>query len=433
MWNSCVTGVPSPCAETVASWWASSRSLGLLGGVSLFALAGARRTQSSYPRFLRVSHASTMAIDPGQYDPTIDKAIASRPEVVQSTTYVGFNTGPMVNDRPDFNQNFETIGTFDGRFFTMDRFAPTQGRLPNVDRDNEIAVNEAAADLYGYRVGQHLDLGTYSDEQLNGDFSFDDPPAPMIRKDSTIVGIGLFVDEVVQDDTNREPLVLVTPAFTKEAAAYATYAWQGLTLRHGDSDVAAVKAWYVAQLDPGSPQFFRVTSVDTFHAQQAVRPLSLALAFFGGIAFVAALVLVSQAVNRRLRRGRADQSVLFSMGASTRALAVGQLHRPRPGRRGRFARGGRPGVCVLTADADRRGPPSRSRSRVGCRLDGSRVRRAHLRLRPCARRRGHCVERTSPSPPRSATRRTIAHRRRRNPGGPLALGGHRTSTILRAR
>lgn len=302
--------------------------LGLLGGVSLFALAGARRTQSSYPRFLRASHASTMAIDPGQYDPAVDKAIASRPEVVQSTTYVGFNTGPMVDDRPDFNQNFEALGTFDGRFFTMDRFAPTQGRLPNVDRDNEIAVNEAAANLYGYRIGQHLDLGTYSDEQLNSDFSFDDPPAPMIRKDSTIVGIGLFVDEVVQDDTNREPLVLLTPAFTKEAAAYATYAWQGLTLRRGDADVEAVKAWYVAQLDPGSPQFFRVTSVDTFHAQQAVRPLSLALAFFGGIAFAATLVLVSQAVNRRLRRGRADQSVLFSMGASTRALALASFVGP---------------------------------------------------------------------------------------------------------
>jgi hypothetical protein len=302
--------------------------LGLLGGVALFALAGARRTQSSYPRFLRASQASTMAIDPGQYDPAIDRAIASRPEVLRSTTYVAFNTGPMVNDQPDFEQDFETIGTFDGRFFTMDRFAPTQGRLPNVDRDDEIVVNEAAADRYGYRVGQHLDLGTYSEEQLSADFSFDDPPQPLIRKDSTIVGIGLFVDEVVQDDTNRSPLVLVTPAFTKEAAAYAGYAWQGLTLRRGDADVAAVKAWYVAQLDPGSPQFFRVTSVDTFHAQQAVRPLSLALAFFGGIAFVATLVLVSQAVNRRLRRGRADQTVLFSMGASTRALAVASFIGP---------------------------------------------------------------------------------------------------------
>lgn len=296
--------------------------LGLLGGASLFALAGARRTQSSYPRFLRASHASTMAVDPGQYDPAVDRAIASRPEVLRSASYVAFNTGPMVGDQPDFSQDFETLGTFDGRFFTMDRFAPTQGRLPDADRDDEIAVNEAAADRYGYRIGQHLDLGTYSNEQLNDDSFEDDPPPPLIRKDSTIVGIGLFVDEVVQDDTNRAPLVLVTPAFSREAASYAGYAWQGLILRHGDADVASLKAWYVDQVGPQTPQFFRVTSVDTFHAQQAVRPLSFALALFGGIAFAATLVLVSQAVNRRLRRNRADQHVLFAMGASSRTLAL---------------------------------------------------------------------------------------------------------------
>ncbi|HEX2784351.1 MAG TPA: FtsX-like permease family protein [Ilumatobacteraceae bacterium] len=302
--------------------------LGVLGGVSLFALAGARRTQSSYQRFLRASHASTMAIDPGQYDPAVNAAIAGRPEVVSSTTYVAFSTGPLVDGRPDFAQDFETLGTFDGRFFTMDRFTPTAGRLPNVDRDDEIAVNETAADLYGYKVGQHLDLGTYSNEQISADSFFDDPPPPKLRTQATIVGIGVFIDEAVQDDTNRTPLALVTPAFSNKAAAYAGYAWQGLTLRNGDADVASVKAWYVAQLDPGSPQFFRVTSVDTFHAEQAVRPLSLALAFFGAIAAAATLVLVGQAVNRRVRQGRHDQEVLRSLGASPSELALASLLGP---------------------------------------------------------------------------------------------------------
>ena len=31
-----------------------------------------------------------------------------------------------------------------------------------VDRADEITVNELAAQLYGYEVGQQLDLGTYS-------------------------------------------------------------------------------------------------------------------------------------------------------------------------------------------------------------------------------------------------------------------------------
>lgn len=150
----------------------------------------------------------------------------------------------------------------------------------------------------------------------------------MIRTQVTIVGIGLFIDEVVQDDTNRTPLALVTPAFSQKAVAYAGYVWQGLTLRHGDADVASLKAWYVSQLDPGSPQFFRVTSVDTFHAEQAVRPLSLALAFFGVISGSATLLLVYQAVSRRLRQGVSDQEVLRSLGASPRSLAFAGLVGP---------------------------------------------------------------------------------------------------------
>lgn len=302
--------------------------LGLLGGVSLCALAGARRTQSSYPRFLRASHASTMAVDPGAYDPKVDAIIAGWPEVVRSTTYVAFQTGPLVDGHPDFEQDFETLGTLNGRFYTMDRFAPTLGRLPNPNRADEIAMNEVAAARFGYRVGQHLDLGTYSAEQTSSDSFFDDPPPPKIRTAATIVGIGLFTDEVLEDDTNRTPLALVTPAFSKHAAAYAQYAWQGLTLRHGDADVASIKARYIAAADPGSPQFFRVTSVDTFHAEQAVRPLALALGSLGVVAAIAALVLVGQAVNRQLRLGQSDNAVLRAFGAAPRTLVVASLVGP---------------------------------------------------------------------------------------------------------
>ncbi|MDX6234898.1 MAG: putative transport system permease protein, partial [Nocardioidaceae bacterium] len=302
--------------------------LGLLGGVALGALAGARRTQSSYPRFLRASNASTMAIDPGPYDPEIDSIIAHWPEVVESATYVAFLTGPMDGDVPDFEQDFETLGTPNGRFFTMDRFTPTSGRRPDPARENEIAVNETAAERWDYHVGQHLDLGTYSPEQVASDSFFEDPPPPLLRTDATIVGIGVFTDEVVQDDTNASPLALVTPAFSERAAPYATYAWQGLQLRHGDDDVAAIKARYTAAAPPGTPQFFRVTSVDTFHAEQAVLPLSLALASFGGIAFAATLVLVSQAVSRQVRAARTDHGVLRALGAGPRALVVASVVGP---------------------------------------------------------------------------------------------------------
>ena len=139
---------------------------------------------------------------------------------------------------------------------------------------------------------------------------------------ATIVGIGLFPEEVVQDDTDRSALMLLTPAYTRKALPYVQYEWQGLVLRRGDRDVDAFKQRYVGHLEPGSPQFFRVTSVTTFHTQQAVRPLSIALALFGAIAFLAGVVLVGLGLSRQLRSENEEREVLRAMGAAPAASSV---------------------------------------------------------------------------------------------------------------
>jgi hypothetical protein len=291
--------------------------LGVMGGLSLFALAGARRTQSSYPRFLRSVHASTMAVDTGQYSAATSAQIAGLPHVVDSQVYVAPTVAVLRHGQPDFSQDFEALGSLDGRFFDQDRFTPTEGRLPDPHRVAEIAVNEAAADAYGYRVGQVLDLGTYDLTKS----TFEEPGTPALRMRARITAVGLFPNEVLQDDTDRSPLILFTPAYTRQALPYVSYEWQGLTLEHGDADVAAVKRRFVAALEPGSPQFLHVTSTTTFHVEQAVRPLTIALALFGAIAGLAGLVLVAQALARQLRSEEQERAALRAMGATPRATA----------------------------------------------------------------------------------------------------------------
>jgi hypothetical protein len=289
--------------------------LGLLGGVGLLAIAGARRTQSAYPRFLRSAAASTMAVDAGPYDPQLQQ-VANFPQVRQARTYIAFNVAPLVDGRPDTSVNFEAMGSLDGRFFDQDRFTPTKGRRPNPARVDEVSVNEYTAKKWGYHVGQRIDLGTYSDEQVRDPKFEQHPSAPKLAISATIVGIGLFTEEVLQDESDSSQLLLLTPAYTSRALPWATYAWQGLVLKHGDADVDAVKRQFIALLDPGSPQFFRVTSVDTFHSLRAMRPLSLALGLFGAIAGLATLVLVGQALGRLLRSEREERVVLRSLGAT---------------------------------------------------------------------------------------------------------------------
>jgi MacB-like periplasmic core domain/FtsX-like permease family len=299
---------------------------GLIGGLSLFSIAGARRTQSAYPRFLRSTNPSTMAVDVGGLDPDGYKAldvIAHLPQVVQARAYAGFYVAPWVDGQPDFSANFEAVGSLDGRYFDQDRFTPISGRLPDPSRADEVAVNEESARRYGYHVGQQIDFATVSRSDVEDAPSPDAQQAfqPRLLIHSTIVGVGAFIEEVVQDDTDRSPLVLFTPAYVKEAKGLELYAWQGLVLRNGDSDVATVKQT-ITELSGAGPQIFRVTSTDTFHAEQAMRPVALALATFGIIVGLACLVLVGQALGRHVRSERNEHAIARSLGAGPLHVAL---------------------------------------------------------------------------------------------------------------
>src|SRR5213595_1577053 len=96
-------------------------------GLSLFSIAGARRTQSSYPRFLREVEASTLNIGyVGFYDAEANQQIAELPQVARSRTYVSFDTFIFDDDVPEA-RTFEVTGTFDGEYYDQDRFTATRG------------------------------------------------------------------------------------------------------------------------------------------------------------------------------------------------------------------------------------------------------------------------------------------------------------------
>ena len=296
--------------------------LGLTAGLGMLSIAGARRTQSAYPRFLRSANASTFVVTTlGNYDDTTNAAIAAFPEVAQSRTYVGINLSVLDDaGKPVKIQNYEPSGTFDGRFIDQDRFTPLQGRLADRTRVDEMVVNAQAAKTNHLHLGQRLDIGVYTFEQFTAPHFLEKPPVPEMRVTATIVGIGLLNEEVVQDDADRDERLLMTPAFTAAAREYVNYGVQGLVLRRGDLDIASVEKRLESVAPPGALEF-RTTSVDVFHALQAVRPLSIALAIFGLIAGLAGLVLVAQAINRLLRADRSEDASLHVFGARPATIA----------------------------------------------------------------------------------------------------------------
>ncbi|MFP5319886.1 MAG: FtsX-like permease family protein [Acidimicrobiia bacterium] len=293
--------------------------LALLGGLSLASLAGARRTASAYPRFREAGGALDV-----HFFHVGEPELARRlPGVTGSATYFSFIGGAVDADgRPDpqyADLGAEMVGSFDGLYFSRDRFVVTEGRMADPARADQVVVNEHAA-AQGLRLGDRVRLGVFDPADEDAVFS-DTPPPPVDVVEVAIVGIGLFPDEVVQDDTDRFGRVLLTPAFTERNRRWASYGWTGVSLEGGEEGVARFKRDYLAGLPGEGATSFRERSGVVARTQEAVRPLVVALGAFGAMAAVATLLLVGQALVRLLRSDREDLVTMRAMGAGPRELA----------------------------------------------------------------------------------------------------------------
>ena len=293
--------------------------LALLGGLTIASVAGARRTASAYPRFREAGQA----LDVHFFHVGEPEQARALPGVTGSATYFAFVAGPVSADRrPDpayAEVRAEVLGSLDGLYFTRDRFTVTRGRMPDPSSADEAAVNEHLA-AQGIGLGDRIPMGVFDPAEEDAVFS-DTPPAAVDVVEVTVVGIGLFPDEVVQDDTDRSGRLLLTPAFTERERRWASYGWTGVSLEGGEAGVERFKRDYLA-METGSGTSFRDRSEVVARTQEAVRPLAVALGAFGATAAVATLLLVGQALVRLLRSDREDLVTMRAMGAGPRTVAA---------------------------------------------------------------------------------------------------------------
>ena len=181
-----------------------------------------------------------MAVDVGGLDVSGYEnlaVIAALPQVAEARAYTGFYVAAIVDGQPDLSQDFEALGSIDGRYFDQDRFTALQGRLPDPNNADEVAVNEESAKLYGYHVGQKIDFGAVSRADVESpDSNATEPLQPRLLTHATIVGVGVFIEEVIQDDTDDLPGA-VHSRLRREAEGTGDVRVAGLVLRHGDADV----------------------------------------------------------------------------------------------------------------------------------------------------------------------------------------------------
>ncbi len=293
-------------------------------------VAAARRTQSSYPTFLRSTSPSTLtmavfgATNGGKGGASLVKEIKQLSDVVEVRT---LNSGAAVPlsaaGAPRLNtlNSVVTGGSLDGDFAREDRLSVVQGHLSDPKSLDQVEVTPGAARIWNVHVGQKLPIGFYAPRQQNLP-GFGTPRVkPILTVHATVTAIVTMNSEIVQDDVDRSyGFAFLTPAMTLRATAidpdWKLPVYYAIQLRHGDEGLSSVEAQLVGIVPPHLTYAFHVSSTVTATVELAVKPESVALGVFGIIAALVCLILSVQAISRQLRQGNEDRRILQSLGAS---------------------------------------------------------------------------------------------------------------------
>lgn len=240
------------CARSeISRRWASLVVLGVLagaaGGLSVAAVAGARRTNTVYSRWRAATAAPDAIVFGTQVGASdVDYSRVERlPEVAAAGKFelAGITVTHIDGVGNIAPGQLGTLAPGDTQLFrTVAQPLLRHGRLPNPHRDDEIVVNNAAAKRWHLHVDQHADIAG----ARNLDSFYGAPPQVAVRRRVTIVGIGNSAMDTIFGPND--------PGFFPSGAFIVQHA-----------DVIEHAPNLVVRLKPG-------TDVDAFH-RRAVRLL----------------------------------------------------------------------------------------------------------------------------------------------------------------
>jgi len=310
--------------------WRAAAAVGVVLGLGfvavLTAAAGARRTETAFPRMLEATAAPHLLVSTSSEDQALRTAFYDRVRALDGVEQAGVAVGvelvpitvPKGKGTPtDACSNLSLDGVAG---YEVDRPNLAEGQLPGRDRSDEVLVSQSYAETFGVGVGDELDLVIPSSgggPPAAGEATAADGPVAHAR----IVGIGVLASQVVPvSDLDRAPRMMASPAFVRRYALeqdHQCYDAAGVRLARG-ADITRVQADIERLGAPVGEVFIQDLTANYTDVRRAIRPQVTALWLFAVTAAGATVLVVAQLLGRQLQQSTAAATPVWRALGATR-------------------------------------------------------------------------------------------------------------------
>ena len=294
------------------AWLGLALLIGLAGGAAVAAAAGARRTETAYPRFVQAHKGYDLVTGgfPDKLDPERTVAqMAAMPEVSEwARLDVAAYAAILPSGRRVSIPELAAVTDLSGRVgYRLNRFKVLSGRLANLGAPEEAMIDFPTADQQGLRVGSTVRF-------IVGDPDAQPPKLAAVRIVGVVASPGQF--PAVGASSNLGS-VYVTPAFVRSNRITPSPADASLLirLRRGAADRDAF-LHHLAAAGLGSVDIPMVEEAQTAGVQRSIRFESQALWVLCALVALAALAVLGQALARQVYLESAELPVLRALGMS---------------------------------------------------------------------------------------------------------------------
>jgi predicted lysophospholipase L1 biosynthesis ABC-type transport system permease subunit len=301
------------------SWLGLALLIGLAGGAAVAAAAGARRTETAYPRFVQAQNGYDLITGgfPDKINP--ERALpqmAAMPEVVEwARVDVAAYAAIMPSGRRVSIPELAAVSDLSGRAgYQLNRFKTVSGRIADLRAPDEAMVDFPIADRQDLRVGSKIRF-------LVGDPDAEHPRLATVRIVGIVASPGQF--PAVGASSNFSS-VYVTPAFVRANGITPSPVDASLMirLRRGAADRDGFLR-HMAAAGLGDVDVPFVQEVQTAGVQRSIRFESQALWALCALIALAALAILGQSLARQIHLDSAQEfPALWALGMSRVQLAA---------------------------------------------------------------------------------------------------------------